>query len=101
MKIEIKGRHDIGDLFRLSGIVESEKLNHTPYLVFDVQEDTLVVQPVKCTQEVLKYADDTQVMVQWPGKYRSDYFHFTVRDLREHCVVKFGPINEGDTNGSV
>ena len=97
MKIEIKGRRDLPDLFRLSGIRESVKLEHTPFLVFDVQNEALTVKIVKSMPELLEFADDTQVMVQWKGKFRSDFFHFTVKDLREYNFN----VGKGGSDGNI
>lgn len=81
------GRSDCTDLFIKSGIFESDKLPHTPFLVFRIDEKnpdpTVEVILVKSAADLLTWQDDTQVMVQWPGQWRSDFFHFTVGDYRK------------------
>jgi hypothetical protein len=90
MKITTDGARcssaDIKALFDKSDVLYTAKLSHTPFLVFEAQEDGAYhgfrVNVVICAARLLDYPDDTQVMVQWSGKWRSDFFLFTVADLR-------------------
>lgn len=84
MELVLSGRTDIEDLFRLSGLREYKVLNHTPFLAFKVQGDKLTVDIVRSMPALLAYPDETKVMVQWTGKWRSDFFHFSVGDLRAY-----------------
>ncbi len=83
MEIITSGRSDLKDYFRLSGIFDYEKLKHNPFLVFIVS-DYMEVRIVKSVSELLEYPDDTKVMNQWPGKVRSDFFKFTVGEVRAY-----------------
>jgi hypothetical protein len=74
---------------------------HAPWLV--LLKDVIVITPN--TGDLLYYPDDTEVLVQWPGNYRSDFFQLTVGDVRhrlrilrqcerpEHAWVRSLPIN--------
>lgn len=54
-----------------------------PFLILSQEGHTVeVVQTTKVT-EVLSYPDETMVMKQWPGKWRSDFFQFSVGEMRE------------------
>lgn len=87
MKVITCGRRDLENYFELSGIFECEKLSHTPFLVFRIVEDTVHVRTADNARTLLGYPDDTQVMGQWPGKKRSDYFRFTVGQYREYITA--------------
>ena len=82
------GRSDIKDLLTKSGVFDGHKLTHNPFLVFTVKPgsdsgDTLVdVILAKTPAELLAFPDDCEVMVQWPGQHRSDFFHFKVIDFK-------------------
>ena len=84
MKIVTSGRTDLENYFKLSGIREHTKLAHTPFLVFFVASDTVEVRIVDSAKSLLEYPDDIQVMAQWSGQWRSDFFQFRVGDLREY-----------------
>lgn len=91
--LALPGRHGAGQvdaLFTKSGLIDGRALVHHPFLVF-VYTPTMpgmVVRMVKTVAEVLDYSDDTPAMLQWPGQWRSDWFHFTVGDLRDHLNRK-------------
>jgi len=89
IKVITPGRRDLDDYFRQSGIRETKKLNHTPFLVF-VQEDdnTVRIDIVKNVKDLLKYPPTTRVMAQWTGMTRSDFFRFDVYELICH-IRKF------------
>lgn len=87
--LALPGRHGAGQtdaLLTRSGLIVDGEMAHHPFLVFEEVPAMpgLVVRVVKTVQAVLDYPDDTPVMLQWPGKYRSDWFHFTVGALRDH-----------------
>jgi hypothetical protein len=86
MKVVTSGRGDLAEYFRLSGIREYKKLTHTPFLVFVISGHTVEVRIVENAKALLEYPDATQVMSQWRGQWRSDYFHFKVGDLREYIA---------------
>ena len=86
MKVIISGRTDLNDYFKLSGIREYKKLTHTPFLVFLVSGDSAEVRIVDNAKVLLEYPDETQVMAQWRGEYKSDFFQFKVGDLRRYVA---------------
>jgi hypothetical protein len=85
-KLVTNGRTDIEDFFRLSGIRETKKLNHTPFLVFIESEDKIEVQIVDSADKLLRYPDETKVMAQWRGEWRSDFFQFSVSQFRKYVI---------------
>jgi hypothetical protein len=86
MKIIPNGRTDPNDYFKLSGIRESKKLPHTPFLVFVVSTDAVEVKIVDSAKTLLEFPDETQVMAQWRGQWKSDFFQFKVGDLRKYVA---------------
>ena len=85
-KVITQGRKDTDAYFRLSGVL-TQILNQTPFLVFvidgggrDYRPDTVDVHIVGSATALCDYPSNTQVMAQWRGEYRSDYFQFTVGD---------------------
>ena len=86
MKVITSGRTDLNDYFKLSGIRELKKLTHTPFLVFIVAGDTVEVRIIDNAKNLLELADEIQVMGQWKGQYRSDFFQFQVRDFRRYVT---------------
>ena len=86
MRIERSGRTDTADFFRLSDIRSCKKLIRTPALAFVEDEDGVVVQIVQDPRKLLDLPDDTGVMMQWSGTWRSDFFQFTVGDLRTYVT---------------
>src|SRR5215813_376287 len=92
MKVITAGRTDVDEYFRLSGVFEAEKLDHTPLLVFAVSGDTVTIHIIHKPSELLLYPDDTPVMGQWRGEWRSDFFQFTVRQYRQFMEAKLAPL---------
>ena len=84
--LALAGRTDLEDFFNLSGIRTHSKLNHTPALVFIVSGNSVKVRAITKPKLLLEYPDDTQVMMQWSGKWRSDFFQFTIGQLKEHIA---------------
>lgn len=89
VKVITDGRTDLDDYFKLSGILDYEDLNHTPLLVFILSEDIVKVRIVHKPPELLSLNDDIQVMGQWRGEWRSDFFQFTVGQFRKHFESKY------------
>ena len=78
------GRTDL-DAYFAKGDIHLDKWDHTPVLVFlsgADGENVVTVTLVHNEAELLDYPDDTPCMSQWRGKYRSDFFKFTVGDFR-------------------
>jgi hypothetical protein len=84
-KIITAGRTDTKDLFEIGDPFQLERLNHTPFLVFVEDGDTIHVEIVNSKKKLLAYPDETKVMVQWRGEFSSDFFQFTVGDYRPYA----------------
>jgi hypothetical protein len=85
----LPGRHGAGQtdaILSRSGLLSRPTLAHTPFLVFEADPNVPGLRVVICrtVTDVLRFDDDMAVMLQWPGEKRSDWFHFTVGDLRAH-----------------
>jgi hypothetical protein len=92
IRITLAGRTDIDEYFKLSGVFESERLTHTPLLVFITEQDAITVRIVDQPTDLLSFPDETPVMGQWPGQWRSDFFQFTVGQYRQHLATKLEPL---------
>jgi hypothetical protein len=86
MKVITSGRTNLDDYFRLSGIRDHKKLTHAPFLVFLIARDVVEVVIVDNARKLLEYPDETQVMAQWMGQWRSDFFQFKVGDFRKYAT---------------
>jgi hypothetical protein len=84
MDIITNGRTDLDDYFENSGIREVKSLSHTPCLVFVKSNKDIEVKIVYDPRELLMFPDETKVMSQWREKWRSDFFQFTISDLKKH-----------------
>jgi hypothetical protein len=91
-RITLAGRTDIDEYFKLSGVFESERLTHTPLLVFIAGHDAVTVRIVDKATDLLSFPDETPVMGQWAGQWRSDFFQFTVGQYRQHLLAKSEPL---------
>jgi hypothetical protein len=92
IRITMAGRTDIDEYFKLSGVFESERLTHTPLLVFITEQDAVTVRIVDKPTDLLSFPDETPVMGQWAGQWRSDFFQFTVGQYRQHLATKLEPL---------
>jgi len=88
MAVEVitSGRTDVKEYFQESGIREYKKLKHTPLLVFLRGEGVVEVEILECADKLLAYPNDTKVMGQWKGEWKSDFFQFTVGQFRDHIA---------------
>ncbi len=85
-------RTEVQSYFHLSGIRETKRLSHHPFIVFTEAED-IKVEIIDSAKELLeKYPDETKVLAQWGGQWSSDFFTFTVGQLRE--FIKNNPKEE-------
>lgn len=81
MSVETQGRTDLDDLFRLSGLLEFKRLEHTPFLAFIERDGDVYVEIVDSARKAALLPADTKLMVQWQGRWRSDYFQMTAGDV--------------------
>ena len=84
IEIITTGKTDIGELFKISGVLDYEKLNHTPFIVFIPSNNKVEIKLAYNKKELLEFPDNTKVMVQWKGEWNSDYFTFTIKDVRDY-----------------
>lgn len=91
MNVKTSGRTDLEDLFKLSGVLDWPNLKHTPFLAFVEQGDDVNVVIVKSAKALLDLPDETPVMVQWRGEWRSDFFQMTVGDVRAALEARQKP----------
>ena len=80
--VETAGGTDVETYFQLSGCLEFKKLNHTPFLAFVCQDSSVIVRIIESADALLALPDGTPVMGQWRGEWRSDFFQFTVGQMR-------------------
>lgn len=86
IRIVTSGRRDIEEYFKLSGIREVTSLPHNPFLAFIASHGKVEVKIVERPSDLLSFPDDTPVMSQWSGKWRSDFFQFSVKELKDYIV---------------
>lgn len=87
-KVFTAGRTDLKDFFEKSGNFSGAKPTQTPFLVFLEEEVAIRVKIVDSADQLLTFPDETPVMGQWQGNYRSHFFQFTVGDYRPYAVEK-------------
>lgn len=76
-------RHDTEALLRKSDVRKQVKLNHTPIVVF-VGDNIELCFNLK--DFVMNYAPETVAMVQWKGKWRSDFFTISVQEVKDFIL---------------
>ena len=85
IKIFTSGRTDLKDFFEKSGNFDGQKLLHTPFVE---QDDGIHVRILDDADQLLALPDETLIMGQWQGNYRSDFFQFVVGDYRPFADEK-------------
>lgn len=79
-------RHDpesIEKFFEMSGALDKTKQSKLPYVVVSD-----LIEVVYLRDELLgRFADDVWVLRQWEGKYASDFFRFTVGQMRAYLTA--------------
>jgi hypothetical protein len=91
--IVTSGRTDIQDYFAKSccllefnGGIKKTKLTHCPFLVFIENNNAIEVKIVDKVNDLLLFSDNTKVMSQWRGQYSSDFFQYTIGDVRQFIL---------------
>lgn len=92
--ITTAGKTSSAAYFEKSGIRRMEKLTHNPFVVFNETDSGVEVEIVDNAADLIKYPSYTKVMHQWMGESRSDFFRFTVGDLKKY--VKENPRREAE-----
>ena len=88
IEIVLAGRTDVDDYFK-QVLLTYSKLTDTPLLVFLSSEDKVEVRIVDKPGALLSFPDNTLVMGQWRGQWRSDYFQFNVGKYRIFANKKY------------
>jgi len=88
VQIITSGRTDLDDFFGLSGVLGWTKFPQRPFLAFLAEGDTVTVRVIEKSVEILALSDDTPLMVQWAGEWRSDFMRLTVGDYRAALQAK-------------
>ena len=85
--VAVPGRTQLSAFFGKSGLFEKKSWHHHQALAFLVQGGLVTVRICGTPEALLKLPDETAVMQQWPGKWDSDWFTYTVGDLREFLTA--------------
>lgn len=70
------------DFWRLSDVLNPGPKPHHPFLVLENEDGHTHINIIQDIDGLLAYADETPVLYQWQGKWRSDFFHFSVGQAR-------------------
>jgi hypothetical protein len=90
------GRTDIEDFVnKSSDNFTGFNTNHHPFIVFE-ELDVVRVKLVEAIGDLLSYPDQTKVMAQWPGNFRSDFFQFTVGEVRPLVEARYPAVLESE-----
>jgi len=73
-------RHDLDDFFKMTDALTSEDRCHYPFIVLTPAGHVVIER--KGSGLATQYPPESNVLCQWPGKWRSDFFHFTVKEFR-------------------
>jgi len=92
VSIELDGRTDLTDLFAISDVLSRSKKDHYPFLVFIECEQSVKVSIYKEIDALIDSSldDSTKIMIQWAGQWRSDFFQFTLGDLKKAYKKRYG-----------
>lgn len=91
VKVITTGRTDLENFFSKGSILQNIQRSHHPFLAFSIFNDTVEVKIFKKVKNLVYSAlsNDTKIMVQWEGRWRSDFFHFDLGKLREFYGKKY------------
>ena len=80
-------RNDTDDMWVLTDLL-SAKLTHTPFLACVAVDGGLEVRVIDRAAGVAELPEDTPVMVQWRGQWRSDFFSTTAGEVKRRLATK-------------
>lgn len=97
VKVITSGREDLENLWEKSEVFSHTKREQHPFLVFIESEDKIKVLIVKTIDKLLglNIPKSTRIMVQWEGTWKSDFFHFNFKEIRNAYYEKY-PIISND-----
>lgn len=79
----LTGRRANNDFFSMCPSFQEKDNPHYPFLVFEIESKQAEVHIIQNPRQLLSYPKDTQVMVQWQGKWESNFFNFKVGELTD------------------
>lgn len=79
-KIRPANRH----FFEESGLRNCKEQKQHPYLIFKPTKTRMNVDLCYTANELLDMPDNTKVLAQWKGKKRSDFYRFSVKELKKY-----------------
>lgn len=82
--LELTGKPATSAYFEMSGIRSKGKQMQRPFITFRRRNNKINVELVNDVQKLVQMPLKTRVMAQWEGKERSDFYRFTVGDLKEY-----------------
>lgn len=66
----------------------TQKLNHTPFIVLNEADNTIeIVHKVTDLFDKFGSKENTKVLIQWRGTWNSDFFTFTVGELKTEVDI--------------
>jgi len=72
----------------IAELCQYTQLNHTPFIAIiedcGVYGENTHISIVSSARELIKLDSAVKVIAQWRGKYSSDFFEFTVGDVKRH-----------------
>jgi hypothetical protein len=83
--ITTTGRKDVDSFFSKSGVL-NYKNPHTPFILFVEKNNDVEVEIVDKASDLLAYPDNYKIMSQWKGEWKSDFFQYTVGDVRKYLA---------------
>lgn len=87
MKIKTTGREDLQNFLDKSGYFKMSVLKHYPLIVFVERNQIIEVEIINSFEELINsaYPDETKVMSQWGGQWSSNFFKYTIGEVREYA----------------
>jgi hypothetical protein len=70
--------------FENSGMREGKGIAHHPFIVFKRTDKRINVEVVEDPVQLLTFPPRTKVIAQWKGKRKSNFFRFTVGQLKKY-----------------
>ncbi len=70
--------------FEKSGIRRNKVQKQHPFIVVTTKNKKIKVEVVYSCRELMKFPKRAKVLAQWEGKTRSDYYRFSIKELKEH-----------------
>ena len=81
-------RGDTDDMFRLAGVLSWAKLNHTPFIAIFGGPDAIMVAVIDSAKKAAALPEETVLLVQWKGEYRSDFFRTTAGEVKRQLALR-------------